>query len=232
MTWILIGIAVLFVIGGVLTATRKNVAPPPRPVVRAPLSYIGVNTFENAAGGVMIRDVWPPDSPADKAGLVGGDIINSFDNHATVDEEEMMRLLGTTPPGKNVEVIYTRDGKVKKVMLTTISRSEKLHLDAVFKEREAGLAQLGYDDGEAEVVSVPGRNINGVQLNGLSSSGPAAIAGVQEGDIVIEFDGTPIRTTSELVLRVRRAIPYSTVQLVVIRGTEQLEIPVKMGKRG
>jgi S1-C subfamily serine protease len=232
MTWILIAIAVLFVIGGILTAMRKNVAPTERQIARAPLSYIGVNTFENAAGGVMIRDVWPPDSPADKAGLVGGDIINAFDNHATVDEDEMMRLLATTPPGKNVEIIYTRDGKVKKVTLTTISRSEKQHLDAVFDERETGWAQFGYDDGQAEVVPVPGRKINGVQLHGLSSSGPATLAGIQEGDIVVEFDGTPIRTTSELVLRVRRATPYSVVKVVVIRGTEQLEIPVKMGKRG
>jgi len=32
-------------------------------------------------------------------------------------------------------------------------------------------------------------------------------------------------------MRVRRAIPYSTVNVVVIRGTQQLQIPVKMGKR-
>jgi serine protease Do len=232
MAWILIGIAVLFAIGGGLTALRKNVAPPARPVVRAPLSYIGVNTFENAPGGVMIRDVWPPDSPADKVGLIGGDIITAFDGHAAVDEDEMARLLATTPPGKEVEISYIRDGQAKSVSLTTISRAEKRHLDMVIEERETGWAQFGYDDGEAEVVSVPGKNIKGVQLNGLSSSGPAALAGVEEGDIVIEFDGTPIRTTSELVLRVRRAIPYSNVKIIVIRGSKELEISVKMGKRG
>ena len=58
--------------------------------------------------------MWPPDSPADKAGLMGGDIITAFDGHATVDEKEMMRLLATTPSGKTVEIVYMRDGERKK----------------------------------------------------------------------------------------------------------------------
>jgi hypothetical protein len=32
-------------------------------------------------------------------------------------------------------------------------------------------------------------------------------------------------------MRVRRALPYSTVKVVVFRGEEKLEIPVKMGKQ-
>ena len=81
-------------------------------------------------------------------------------------------------------------------------------------------------------MPVPGKNIKGVLLERINPSGPAALAGLAEGDIIIEFDGVPIRTVSELVLRARRAIPYSTVKVVVIRGAEQLEIPVKIGKRG
>jgi hypothetical protein len=32
--------------------------------------------------------------------------------------------------------------------------------------------------------------------------------------------------------RVRRAIPNTTVKVVLFRGSQQLEIPVKIGKRG
>jgi len=55
---------------------------------------------------------------------------------------------------------------------------------------------------------------------------------------VIELDGIPIRTRDEFLMRVRRALPYSTVKLVVMRQGEaegspvqKLEIPVKMGKQ-
>ena len=42
---------------------------------------------------------------------------------------------------------------------------------------------------------------------------------------MIEFDGVPIRTSDELLMRVRRAVPYSTVKLVVMRGPAEGEEP-------
>jgi S1-C subfamily serine protease len=69
-------------------------------------------------------------------------------------------------------------------------------------------------------------------------SRPADLAGIKEGDIVTAFDGVPIRTTNEMLMRVRRALPYSTVKLTIVRKglnesdpVEKLEIPVKMGKQ-
>jgi len=62
-------------------------------------------------------------------------------------------------------------------------------------------------------------------------SRPADLAGVKQGDVVIQFGDTPIRTPRELHMRVLRAIPYSTVNVVVIRDGQRLEIPVKMGKQ-
>ena len=50
-------------------------------------------------------------------------------------------------------------------------------------------------------------------------------------DIVIEFDKTPIRTSDELLSRVRRGVPYSTVTVVAMRDGQRIEIPVKLGKR-
>ena len=57
------------------------------------------------------------------------------------------------------------------------------------------------------------------------------MAGIKKGDIVIEFDGVPIRTPGELSARVKRAVPYNTIKVVVMRETEKIEIPVKMGKQ-
>lgn len=227
MTWILVVIAVIFAIGIALSMLRKSV---PRPIPQVPVSFLGIREFQDAPGGVTFNDVWPPDSPADKAGLVGGDIITAFDNHATVDEDEMMRLLATTPEGKTVEVVYLRDGQPKRTSLTTTSELELQRLEGAFTNRGTNAGQLGFQD--ATIAPVPGRNINGVLLESLYPNGPAATAGLAVGDFIIAFDGVPIRTVSELVLRARRAIPYSTVKVTIVRGTEQLEIPVKMGKRG
>jgi membrane-associated protease RseP (regulator of RpoE activity) len=233
MAWIIILIAMLFVLGGVLTAVRRSVSRPPFAGVTTQRSYFGVDGFSDADGrGVTFRSVEPPGSPADKAGLVGGDIITSFDGQPITDEDDMMRLLARTPIGKTVEITYLRDGELKKTSMTTFSREGSSGLEDAFENRPEGWGQFGFDDGDSEAVPIAGTKMHGVRLDGISPSGPAALAGIQDGDIVIEFDGTPIRTVRELVARVRRALPYSTVKVKLLRGSDQMEIPVKIGKRG
>lgn len=231
-TWILIGIALLFVIGLGISLLRKQGEVTPRAAESTTRSVFGVSEFSDVKeGGVTFSEVYPPGSPADKAGLLGGDIVNGFDGRPVKDKAEMNNLLSATAVGKTVEITYLRDGETKKTRLTTISEEQFNQLEEAFEERAGVRGQLGFDEGEARVVPIPDTKISGVQLSSLSSSGPAALAGIQEGDVVIEFDGVPIRKVGELVMRVWRSIPYSTVKVVVMRGTERHEISVKMGKQ-
>lgn len=230
LVWVLLAIAALFVAGGLISTLRtqrqpRAAAQPGKEI------YFGVLEFINASdGGVTFNDTYPPDSPADKAGLVGGDIITTFDGRAIKHKDDMLDVLRQTPVGKTVEVTYLRDRETKKTKLTTIPPEQFDRLVDNFESRPTGYGSFGFED--TEVVPIEGSNISGVRLNDLSSSGPAALAGIEEGDIVIEFDGVPIRTRGELITRVRRAIPYSTVKVVVRRGAERFEIAMKIGKRG
>ena len=232
MTWIFVGLLIFFVGAAAFTAiinpARNNVRLVQNPVVKA---YVGVDGFETTEKGVTFGSVDAPNGPADKAGLVGGDIITKFDGQEVRDEDQMDELMTRTPIGKTVEVEYLRDGEKKTTKLTTIPKDEFNRLVRDFEKRPEGRATFGYEDGDAERVQVPGTNIYGVKLNTILRSRPADLAGVKEGDVVIAFDGVPIRTTDEFLMRVRRALPYSTVKLVVMRGEEKLEIPVKMGKQ-
>ena len=234
MTWIFIGLLAFFVCAAAFTA----IVTPFRPQVQfsaqvPPRSYVGVNSFEDIDGGdgVSFDYVEVPDVPADKAGLVGGDIIMMFDGQAIHGEDQMMDLLGKTPIGKTVDVTYIRDGETKTTKLTTISKEEYDRLVNAFRRRPEGAGRFGYDDDESERVEIPGTKTFGVKLNEISPSLPADMAGVKEGDIVVKFGDIPIRTAREFRTRVARAVPYSTVTLEIIRNGEKLEIPVKMGKQ-
>lgn len=234
MTWVFVGLLVFFIGAAAFTAIinpiRHNVGGS---VMRTPVvkSYAGVDGWDTTDNGVTFGSVDAPGGPADKAGLVGGDIITKFDGQEVRDEDQMSELMERTPIGKTVEIEYIRDGEKKKTQLTTISQDEFRRLSRDFEKRPEGRAQFGYEDGDAERVQVPGKNIYGVKLNSLLRSRPADIAGIKEGDVVIAFDDVPIRTTDEFLMRVRRAVPYSTVKIKVVRGEEELEIPVKMGKQ-
>jgi membrane-associated protease RseP (regulator of RpoE activity) len=246
MSWVFVGLLVFFVGAAAFTAIiapmRKsgNIGFVQTPVVK---SSLGVDEFNNTDEGVIFESVRAPGGPADKAGMVGGDVIVSFDGQPIHDEDHLNELMTQTPIGKTVDVEYMRDGEKKTARLTTISEDENRRLTREFDRRPEGRAQFGYEDGDAKTVKVPGLNIHGVRLGTILRNRPADIAGVKNGDIVIEFDGVPIRTDGEFLMRVRRALPYTTVKLVVMRPKgdpeaenepqefEKLEIPVRLGKQ-
>jgi S1-C subfamily serine protease len=234
MTWMFLGLLIFFIAAAAFTAIVR----PIRQSVNAefakpapPRSYVGVGSFDTTEGGVTFDKVEPPGSPADKAGLVGGDIVTIFDGQGVTSDDEIMELLGRIPVGKTVDVVYIRDGETKTTKLTTVSKEEFDRLARQFSNRPEGKGRFGFDDDNVERVSIPGTKMFGVRLDDISASLPADMAGIKEGDIVIEFDGVPIRTPQELSSRVFRALPYSTIKVVVMRGSEKLEIPVKMGRQ-
>ena len=233
MGWVWIVVAIVFASGGGLSALIKGARTGRQiAIIRADnRSYVGVSGFTSTNGGVTFGDVEPPGSPADLAGLVGGDIVTSFDGHQVNDEGTITSLLRQTPPGKTVEVDYIRDGEVRTTQLTTVSSAQFGQLNRAYGSRPEGRGKLGFDTSDAVRVPVPGTKLYGVRLgSGIDSSGPAILAGILPNDIIVEFDGVPIRTVDELVARVHRAIPYSTVKVIVMRGSDRVEIPVKLGK--
>ena len=240
MSWIFVGLLVFFVGAAAFTALLAPLHKTANIVQRSAVvkSYIGVDGFNNSDQGVIFEAVATPNGPADQAGLVGGDVILTFDGQPVQNEDQMEDLMTKTPVGKTVDIEYLRDGQKKTTKLTTISQDENKRLMREFERRPEGRAHFGYEEGDAERVQVPGTNTYGVKLGTILRSRPADLAGVKEGDIVTAFDGVPIRTSEEFLMRVRRALPYSTVKLSIVRKGEnesdpvqKLEIPVKLGKQ-
>ena len=72
-------------------------------------------------------------------------------------------------------------------------------------------------------------NIDGVELDGINRNQPGHLAGLQKGDIVIEFNDKLIRTPGDLRLRIYEAVPGSIANVTLIRNGERIVIPVKVG---
>lgn len=61
--------------------------------------------------------------------------------------------------------------------------------------------------------------------------GPASKAGVQTGDVILSFDGTPVTDTRELVRMVGDAAAGDAVPLDVLRDGEKITLTVTLGLR-
>ena len=223
--WVTI-IIVIMVVGGMMPlAMRSRSGGTPPAAVR---SFLGVDGFENApGGGAFVQGIAGPDTPIVRAGLIGGDIVKKFDGKDVRDAGDMRRILGETPVGKTVEVVYVRDGVTATTTLTTVAQKDTPGMRP-FEQRPGGRGVLGVDVGGR--VQVPNTNIFGVELDDVNRNEPADIAGLKDNDIVIKFGDYPIRTPGDLRYRIAEALPGTTVPVTVVRGTEQLEIPVKVGR--
>ena len=67
---------------------------------------------------------------------------------------------------------------------------------------------------------------SGVYVDSVREGSPAAKAGFQTGDIVVEFDGERVRSTSHFTRLVQESVPNRQVAAVVIRGTSKQTLNV------
>jgi len=77
----------------------------------------------------------------------------------------------------------------------------------------------------------PIRGVLGVQMAGMAPvvssitpGSPAQLAGLLSNDLIVSFDGEPIRTTPQLMSLVQRAKVGEKVRLGIKRGSESLEL--------
>ena len=74
------------------------------------------------------------------------------------------------------------------------------------------------------------KSLEGALVGEVQPGLPAAAAGIQSGDIIIDVDGTPIRTVRELQRKIAGFRPDSTVKVKVLRNGKEQMIDVKLAK--
>ena len=225
--WVVIALAILIAAGSSPLWMRGRGGASAPPVVK---SFLGVDGFENVpGGGALITGIAGPETPLLRAGLIGGDVIKTWGGKEVRDASEMRRLLGETPVGEIVEVGFIRDNVFGTTQVRTAAEKDTPGL-RMFDRRPGGAGNIEINRRGLERVQIPGMNIYGVELGSIERNGPADIAGLRSGDIVIKFGEFLIRTPGDLRYRIAEAVPGMTVPVTVVRGTEQLEIQVKVGR--
>jgi serine protease Do len=73
---------------------------------------------------------------------------------------------------------------------------------------------------------------NGAKIVEVQTDSPAAKAGIQVNDVIVEFDGKAIGNFESLAGLVREKKPGNKVKLKVQRGEETVELELEIGKRG
>jgi serine protease Do len=79
-------------------------------------------------------------------------------------------------------------------------------------------------------VGLPERD--GLLVHAVEDGGPADRAGVRQGDLVVRVAGTDVTTVDELAAALEAADPDAAVEVLVVRGADEVTLAVDLGGRG
>jgi membrane-associated protease RseP (regulator of RpoE activity) len=82
-----------------------------------------------------------------------------------------------------------------------------------------------------EVREETRNNEGGARVVGVTDGSPAEKAGIQEGDVIVSFDGSPVRGPAMLTERIRAASPGDEVSVRVRRDGRNVDLTAELSER-
>ena len=172
--------------------------------------------------GALISAV-EPSSPAEKAGLQVGDIILKYDGKTIDRSADLPLLVADTQPGKQASLDVWRKGSPRQLTVAPVAGKEA---KVATQEHSAPGGRLGLAlrplTGEEK-----GQNSGRGGLLVERVGGAAERAGVQPGDVVLSFNGTPVQSIEHLRELVGKS--GKNVALLIQREDRQLFVPIELG---
>jgi len=164
--------------------------------------------------------------PGDKGGLQVGDIILKYNGQPIERSADLPILVGDTTPGRTVPVQVWRKGAEKTLTVGTYEGKAK---DADEVSSTDGAASGGRLGLAVRPLTPEERQENRGRMGLLveDASGAAAAAGIQPGDLILSFNGSPVKSVDELRGLVAKA--GKRVAILIQREGQQLFVPVELG---
>ena len=177
--------------------------------------------------GALVSEITKA-GPADKAGIVEGDIIVQFNGEKVRGPSELKNIVGRTTPGKKVMLKAFRDGSLKDLYIVI----ERLEDEQVLpKEKEEIIEnELGVDVSEITPEIQARMNIkddNGVIVTYVDPSGTARANGIRRGDIILDINGTSISDKKVFAEAVSRINMEEGVRFTVKRSGAKIFMFIK-----
>ncbi len=177
--------------------------------------------------GALVANV-EKDSPAGKAGIQRGDIVIEFNGTPLQDEHQLPELVAQTPIGSSAQVVVIRNGK--RITLKTKVGELKEEQLASAKGEEPGSnwglqVQSITPDIEKELNLSSTR---GVVVRGVQPDSPAADAGIQPGDVVLEVNHSKVNSVDDFLSAAKMAKKdKKSALLLVQRGNASMYTVIK-----
>ncbi len=153
------------------------------------------------ADGVLVNDV-EPGGPADKGGLLRGDVILSVDGTKTNSSTALRNLIAEAGANKKAELSLLRAGKPQKLaLLLGELKSEKAESEhdekAARPEALQGMSVEAITPRIRQQLELPPSLKQGIVVTQVAPGSSSADAGLAPGDVILELNKQPIGNVQE-----------------------------------
>jgi serine protease Do len=181
------------------------------------------------ADGVLVQSV-DSGGPAEKAGLRRGDVIIDAAGRPIRTSHEFIETISYAGPNQSMPLRIIRDGREQRISVRTGERPGALAEtvpppESGSERNQIGIAGRPLTSDLRDRARLPRDVEGGIVVAGVQPGGPAETAGIQPGDIVVEANGRPIRSTEDLRSIIASARAGESVRLYVYRPSRQANAP-------
>jgi hypothetical protein len=152
--------------------------------------------------------------------------------------ETLMALLGGKHAGSEVTLRVRREGQQMDMKATLAERGAVLdHGASAPREHRSGYRSAPGEKTGVEksawlgVILEPAREGQGARIAAVYPSGPAARAGLREGDVVIRTGDQAISSPQDLQDAIEKSEPEGEMQFTIVRAGSERQFPVRLGAR-
>ncbi|MCA9276567.1 MAG: trypsin-like peptidase domain-containing protein [Phycisphaerales bacterium] len=175
----------------------------------------------NIAGGVVIGQVLP-DGPAQKAGLVSGDIITAIGGRTTENLVRLSNAIMLIKPNEPAEVRYIRNGDERTTSAIVIDRDREIvrnrggeYLDKI----GIGIIPAVW---QRRLSRTRTSEVSGFQIVDITAGSPASEIGFVPGDFIFEVDGKQITQIDQLSSYFEAAERGQSIRIEFIRDNQPM----------
>jgi serine protease Do len=171
--------------------------------------------------------------PAEKAGIEPLDIILSVNGRPVETSDQLPSMIAEVRPGQSVQVEVWRDKATRKITVSVEELKEKTNQAKLRRSNNEG-----GEEGESATINRIGLTVRPLSANEKSQTktrgsvvivnvkGPAAEAGLRNGDIILSINRTKIDTVAQFETAVKNAGHEAT--LLVQREEQQSIITITL----
>ena len=220
-------IGLILIVGGSLVVAEESGLKEYKTVTDAQkfkLEKWSVDGSKKQAGKLGFRFDWSKDSgavvveiekdsPADRAGIIKGDVLSKLAGNKIPDLETLRLYLIGVREGDKVKILVKRESDIKEFELNAAPWSNPL--------TNQSRVRLG-------IFFVPNKNQSKLEVKSVTPSGPAEKGGMKVGDTIISIDGkkvTPVTGVSQILEGKK---PGDVVRVVVSRESKAFNLEVRL----